>query len=88
MQLAKTVLDGGHLCPLPLAVRPIYWDFDHSLQLPAVPDVLILADRGKPSLLSYAGCHCIGPGSFTQGAFAVYRPSSRQVELCQVSALQ
>ena len=29
----KTLLDQGHLSPLPLPSQPIYWQFDHSLRL-------------------------------------------------------
>jgi hypothetical protein len=35
--LAMTVLQQGHLCPLPLNVQPIYWDFDHALRLYSSP---------------------------------------------------
>ena len=28
MQLVKTLIEQSHLAPLPLHVRPIYWDYD------------------------------------------------------------
>lgn len=36
-QLVQTILDQAHLAPLPLTVRPILWDFDHSLRLYPMP---------------------------------------------------
>ncbi len=38
--LVKTILDQGHLCPLPLTSRPIHWAFDHALRLYPMPDVV------------------------------------------------
>jgi len=35
--LAQTILDQAHLAPLPLAVRPILWDYDHALRLYPMP---------------------------------------------------
>lgn len=35
--LAQTILDQAHLAPLPLAIRPILWDYDHSLRLYPMP---------------------------------------------------
>ena len=31
--LVQTVLDQGHLCPLPLGARPVVWNYDHALRL-------------------------------------------------------
>ena len=31
--LAKTLLEQGHLCPMPLSARPVYWAYDHALRL-------------------------------------------------------
>ncbi len=49
--LVVTLLDQGHLCPLPLTVQPVYWDYDHALRLFPLPDVV----RGALQLLR-AGC--------------------------------
>jgi DNA polymerase epsilon subunit 2 len=40
----KTVLDQGHLCPVPLQTTPIYWQYDHALRLYPSPDVLVLSE--------------------------------------------
>lgn len=45
--LIDTILEQGHLLPLPLAVRPIYWDLDHVLRLNPLPNVLVLADHAE-----------------------------------------
>jgi DNA polymerase epsilon subunit 2 len=38
--LVKTLLDQSHLCPLPLHIQPVYWNFDHHLSLFPAPDVV------------------------------------------------
>lgn len=38
--MVRTVLDQGHLCPLPLAVRPIYWSHDHALRIYPSPQAV------------------------------------------------
>lgn len=39
-QVVKTIVDQGHLCPLPLMACPINWAFDTSLSLFPLPDVV------------------------------------------------
>lgn len=39
-QAVRTVIDGGHLCPLPQQVRPIYWQLDHTLRLYPLPNAV------------------------------------------------
>lgn len=39
-QLVHTLLDHGHLCPLPLTSRPIYWELDYTLRLFPLPDLV------------------------------------------------
>ena len=74
--LVKTLLDQGHLCPLPLDRRPIYWNLDHSLRLYPLPDVLVLADVVDQYEWPYTGVRALNPGSFAQdGAFVVYYPA-------------
>lgn len=80
MQLVKTLVDQGHLCPLPLTVRPIHWQLDYTLHLWPLPDMvrltryahnlhsvisqLILADQYEASETEYAGCQCRTVSSF------------------------
>jgi hypothetical protein len=44
-QLVKTLVDQAHLSPLPLHVRPLFWELDQSLWLYPVPDLLVLGDK-------------------------------------------
>ncbi|CAG8470327.1 88_t:CDS:10 [Cetraspora pellucida] len=40
IQVTKTLLRQSHLCPFPLPMKPIYRDYDHTLRLYPVPDVV------------------------------------------------
>ncbi|KAF9969124.1 DNA-directed DNA polymerase epsilon, subunit B [Actinomortierella ambigua] len=85
-QLVRTVIDGAHLCPLPLSVRPVYWAYDHALRLYPAPDALILADKFDAYNTNYEGCHCMNPGSFPASDYSwiVYYPASRRSDICQI----
>ncbi|CAG8717777.1 14973_t:CDS:2, partial [Dentiscutata heterogama] len=41
IQVAKTLLQQSHLCPFPLFMKPIYKDYDYTLRLYPVPDVVV-----------------------------------------------
>ncbi|KAG0236585.1 DNA-directed DNA polymerase epsilon, subunit B [Actinomortierella wolfii] len=85
-QLVRTMIDGAHLCPLPLSVRPVYWAYDHALRLYPAPDALILADKFDAYNTNYEGCHCMNPGSFPASDYSwiVYYPASRRSDICQI----
>ena len=71
----KTVLDQGHLSPLPLSASPIYWQHDHALRLYPFPDALIVGDQVDQYYENYEECDTINPGPFANGYnFVVYRP--------------
>lgn len=81
----KTLLDQGHLSPLPLQSQPIYWQFDHALRLFPLPDAVILADNHVDAYCqSYIGCTAMNPGSFSNNDFLVYDPTQDTAELCQL----
>jgi hypothetical protein len=44
-QLVATICEQAHLCPLPLTVQPVYWDYDHALRLYPLPDVVSCVAR-------------------------------------------
>lgn len=84
IHVTKTLLQQSHLCPFPLFMKPIYRDYDHSLRLYPVPDVLILADtyqdysvditmsRSINSNLENSTtkkCHCLNPSGFSSGGY-------------------
>lgn len=71
----KTVLDQGHLAPLPLSASPVYWQHDHALRLYPFPDALIVGDQVEQYYENYEECDAINPGPFSSGFnFVVYRP--------------
>uniref|UniRef100_A0A7S0MZV0 DNA polymerase epsilon subunit n=1 Tax=Pyramimonas obovata TaxID=1411642 RepID=A0A7S0MZV0_9CHLO len=85
--LATTLIQQGHLCPLPISVQPIYWEYDYALRLYSPPHALVLADFTEQASFAYkdADCNCFNPGSFgDKGVFAAYRPAARAVEMCSV----
>lgn len=80
-RLVKTILDQGHLLPVPNV--PLYWNYDPALRLYPLPDALIIGGDGnsQPYHETYAGCDVIHPGSFTSsasniasGQYAVFTP--------------
>ena len=83
--VAKTVLDQGHLCPLPLSVRPVFWGFDHSLRLIPQPNALFLGDQYDQFVHEYRGTNIGNPGSFsTDFSFVVFWPSTGEMEFSRV----
>ncbi|KAE9015715.1 hypothetical protein PR002_g13853 [Phytophthora rubi] len=83
--LAKTLIDQAHLCPLPMMANPINWDFDSSLQLFPVPDVLILGDSTEQYQLGYSSVGVFHPGPFhADFSFVFYRPSTNTTEFSRV----
>lgn len=71
----QTILDQGHLCPLPLISCPIYWQYDHALRLYPLPDAVILGDEVNAFYENYCGCDVINPGSFSaKFDFVAYHP--------------
>lgn len=84
--LVKTVIDEGHLAPLPLHSVPICWAADSALRLYPIPDVLVLADRHDQYDWNYEKCVTFNPGPFhAASAFIVYQVSSRRVEYSAIS---
>ncbi|KAL9179655.1 hypothetical protein ACHAXT_008945 [Thalassiosira profunda] len=63
----KTVLDQGHLSPLPLSASPVYWKHDHSLRLYPFPDALVVGDRVDQYYENYEGCDAVNPSPFSNG---------------------
>jgi len=72
----KSMLDQGHLCPIPPSECPIYWQYDHALRLYPAPDVVVLGDSGAERYSeNYGDCDVMNPGSFYRDfGFLVYRP--------------
>ncbi|KAK8951821.1 hypothetical protein KSP39_PZI003633 [Platanthera zijinensis] len=80
--LVATITHQSHLCPLPLTVQPIIWNYDHCLRLYPTPHTIVLGDRSEQKAFKYTGITCFNPGSFSSDStFAAYRPCTREVEL-------
>jgi DNA polymerase epsilon subunit 2 len=84
--VCATVLQQGHLAPLPLPHAPVFWEWDHALWLYPLPHALLLADRSVPQAsCAFEDVAAANPGSFgTDGSFAVFRPAQRTFELSAV----
>lgn len=74
-RMVKTILDQGHLCPV--AGVPIYWNYDHALQLYPLPDTLVFGGNDCESFEEvYGNVDVLHPGSMANSqCYAVYRPS-------------
>lgn len=81
--IGQTLLDQGHLSPLPLNMQLVQWNMDHSLQLYPIPDLLCIGEKTTPSVGSHAGCQLLNPGEFYRSglSYGVYWPASNQVEI-------
>ncbi|TXG60114.1 hypothetical protein EZV62_014687 [Acer yangbiense] len=80
--LVATIIHQSHLCPLPLMVQPIIWNYDHSLHLYPTPHTIVLSDKSEQKEFKYTGITCFNPGSFSgDSTFVVYRPCTQKVEL-------
>ncbi|XP_022897536.1 DNA polymerase epsilon subunit B [Olea europaea var. sylvestris] len=80
--LVATITHQSHLCPLPLSVQPIIWNYDHCLHLYPTPHTIVLGDRSEQKAFKYTGITCFNPGSFSNDStFVAYRPCTREVEL-------
>ena len=78
----KTIISQAHMCPLPLHARPLYWMYDHALELYPLPDLVVIGDKCDPFTVSAHECTIANPGSFSKSGFEfkVYIPTSKQVE--------
>ncbi|XP_042906684.1 DNA polymerase epsilon subunit 2 [Parasteatoda tepidariorum] len=83
----KTVIANAHLMPLPNNVAPIYWEYDHSLWLYPLPDVVVCADKYDPYTVKSTSSIFFNPGSLPRSnySFKVYFPASKEVEDSEIS---
>ena len=73
----KTMLDQGHMCPVPSSSLPIYWKYDHLMRLYPPPDAIVLGDKstGRYYETYMDDCDVMNPGAFyADGGFLVFRP--------------
>lgn len=80
--LVATITHQSHLCPLPLNIQPIHWDYDHALYLYPTPHTIVLGDKSEQKSFKYTGITCFNPGPFSDDStFVAYRPCTQEVEL-------
>ncbi|EMR10811.1 hypothetical protein PNEG_00958 [Pneumocystis murina B123] len=81
--LVRTLLDQSHLSPFSLSLRPIIWDFDHTLRLYPIPHLMVIADTSCLAFnTSYCGCLSINPGKLVnsyKASWAEYNPAENKV---------
>lgn len=77
---AHTIVDQGHLCPLPMNYNPIYWQHDQSLRLYPLPHTIIAGDNYRQYSMEKRNCQVVNPGSFAKDwSFVVYRPVGEEL---------
>lgn len=66
-----------HMIPM-----PVYWSYDHALQLYPLPDLIVLGDNTKAFSTEIQGCQVMNVGSFAKHhySFKVYVPSTHTME--------
>ena len=77
----------GHLTPLPQHICPCYWDYDRSMWIYPLPDIVVIGDKFDPfTTESIHGCTLLNPGSFAKNAFSfkTYVPKTRTIEDSQI----
>ncbi|KAI9175639.1 DNA-directed DNA polymerase epsilon, subunit B [Blastocladiella emersonii ATCC 22665] len=81
--LARTLVDQAHLCPLPVHVHPVMWEYDGALRLYPLPHLVVQADAADRYHERYEGVDVCNPGSFSatgEWGFTIYYPHSREVQ--------
>lgn len=76
----------GSLTPFTQVVMPTYWDFDASLSLYPLPDLIVVGDSSNEFITSHLGCSVINTGSFPRSkySFKLYLPCHKTVEDSQI----
>jgi len=83
----RTIVSQGHLTPLPQHICPCYWDYDRSMWIYPLPDIVVIGDKFDPfTTESIHGCTLLNPGSFAKNAFSfkTYVPKTRTIEDSQI----
>lgn len=83
--MIKSVVDQAHLCPLPLASRPVLWAHDHALWLFPSPHLVVVADKVDGYNFTYGNTIGMNPGSFGSDlSFATYALADRKCQQCSL----
>lgn len=65
---------------------PTYWDFDSSLSLYPLPDLIVIGDNSTDFTKTHNECTVVNTGSFPRSkySFKVYTPNNRAIEDSQI----
>ena len=83
----RTIVSQGHLTPLPQHICPCYWDYDRSMWIYPLPDIVVIGDKFDPFTTEpIHGCTILNPGSFAKNSFSfkTYVPKTRTIEDSQI----
>ncbi|KAI8978603.1 DNA polymerase alpha/epsilon subunit B-domain-containing protein [Pilobolus umbonatus] len=79
--LIHTIVDQGHLNPLPLRTKSVYWAFDNGLRLYPLPHTLVLADSCEAYSVRYQDTLCVNPSSSivdSRFSWTIYYPATKK----------
>ncbi|KAF5292819.1 hypothetical protein FQA39_LY13864 [Lamprigera yunnana] len=81
--VTRTIVSQGHLTPFSLNALTVNWDFDYTLYLYPLPNLVVIGDKTEPYEGQYKGCKVINPGPFCDGfQFKCYKPYTNTVDDC------
>ncbi|KAL7037262.1 hypothetical protein ACKWTF_009142 [Chironomus riparius] len=83
---ARTLMCQASLTPFIQLVMPTYWDFDSSLSLYPLPDLIVIGDNSTDFQRTHNDCTIVNTGSFPRSkySFKLYTPSSKLIEDSQI----
>lgn len=61
--VARTLISQGHLSPLSLNALTVHWNFDYTLRVYPLPNLIIVGDKAESYEGSYKGCQVVNPVS-------------------------
>lgn len=83
---SRTLLSQGTLAPLHPVALPILWEYDASMLLYPLPDVIVVGDPSNSFHVQHNECTVINTGSFPKSKFAfkMYNAAQKTVEDSQL----
>lgn len=60
-QVTRTLISQGHLSPLPLNSLTVHWDFDYTLHLYPLPDLVVVGDKAETYKGAHKECQVVNP---------------------------
>ncbi|KAB0803350.1 hypothetical protein PPYR_00320 [Photinus pyralis] len=85
--ITRTIIGQGHLCPFSLNAVTVNWDFDYTLRLFPLPNLIVLGDKSEAYQGKYKECQLVNPGSFCgdeEFQFMSYVPFDETIQECSL----